>query len=90
MTLSERDLRIGLEEDGASEAEIERALDAYEAANPDDGIESESGNLFPNIIDKLIVALAWALDQIEDDLDLDHRATMAAARAILEEARAAS
>lgn len=28
-------------------------------------------------------ALRWALDQIDDDLDLDHRAALAAARAVL-------
>ena len=32
----------------------------------------------------LLVALAWALDQIEDDLDPDHQAALAHARSLLE------
>ena len=34
---------------------------------------------------ELLAALAWALDQIEDDLDLDHRAALAAARNLLKD-----
>jgi hypothetical protein len=34
----------------------------------------------------LAAALRWALDQIEDDLDPDHQATLAAARTVLAEA----
>ena len=33
----------------------------------------------------LKAALAWALDQIEDDLDLDHQAALAGARKLLED-----
>ena len=35
------------------------------------------------LIDELRAALAWALDQIEDDLDLDHQAAMAGARKLI-------
>jgi hypothetical protein len=31
----------------------------------------------------LVDALRWALDQLDDDLDLDHRAALEAARAVL-------
>lgn len=34
---------------------------------------------------ELRAALAWALDQIEDSLDLDHQAALAGARALLED-----
>lgn len=33
----------------------------------------------------LKAALAWALDQIEDDLDPDHQAALAHARSLLED-----
>jgi hypothetical protein len=36
---------------------------------------------------ELVEALAWALEQIEDDLDLDHRAALEHARAVLARAR---
>lgn len=36
-----------------------------------------------NAHDAMREALAWALDQIEDDLDLDHQAALSAARAAL-------
>ena len=36
-----------------------------------------------NSFDAMREALAWALDQIEDDLDLDHQEAFAAARAAL-------
>lgn len=36
---------------------------------------------------ELADALAWALDQIEDDLDLDHQEALAYARAVLARAR---
>lgn len=32
---------------------------------------------------ELSAALRWALDQIEDDLDLDHQAALAHARALI-------
>lgn len=35
---------------------------------------------------ELLDALRWALDQIDDDLDLDHRAAMNAARAAIAKA----
>lgn len=34
---------------------------------------------------ELRAALAWALDQIEDDLDPDHQAALAHARSLLED-----
>ena len=34
---------------------------------------------------ELRAALAWALDQIEDSLDLDHQAALAGARKLLED-----
>lgn len=36
-----------------------------------------------NSFDAMREALRWALDQIEDDLDLDHQAALSAARAAL-------
>ena len=36
-----------------------------------------------NSYDAMREALTWALDQIEDDLDLDHQAALSAARAAL-------
>ncbi len=36
---------------------------------------------------ELVEALAWALEQIEDDLDLDHRAALEHARAVLARAQ---
>jgi hypothetical protein len=35
------------------------------------------------LIAELRAALAWALDQIEDDLNLNHQASMAGARKLL-------
>ena len=35
---------------------------------------------------ELLDALRWALDQIDDDLDLDHQAAMNAARAAIQKA----
>jgi hypothetical protein len=37
------------------------------------------------LISELRAALAWALDQIEDSLDLDHQAALAGARKLLED-----
>jgi len=36
-------------------------------------------------VDELKAALRWALDQVEDDLDLDHKAALAGAWALLED-----
>ena len=38
-----------------------------------------------DLIAELRAALAWALDQIEDSLDLDHQAALAGARKLLED-----
>lgn len=42
---------------------------------------------YRELVMELSEALAWAIDQIEDDLDLDHRAAMGAAWAAIERAR---
>jgi hypothetical protein len=40
----------------------------------------------PPVVSELCEALRWALDQLEDDLDFDHRAAMKAARETLDRA----
>ena len=51
------------------------ALQVIEAAR-------EQARLLPELVD----ALRWALSQIEDDLDPDHRAALTAARKVLAQA----
>lgn len=40
----------------------------------------------PNLVPELLKALRWALEQIEDSLDPDHKATLASARALVAKA----
>ncbi len=53
--LTENELRQGYEAEGMSEAEQERALDAYEAANPDDESNDKPA---PMTVDE--IAVLWA------------------------------
>jgi hypothetical protein len=58
----------------ADRAEVDAACEALQ------GVINALRSPWP---DDLRAALAWALDQIDDDLDPDHQAALAAARALL-------
>jgi hypothetical protein len=42
-------------------------------------------NAARDALPEMLAALAWALDQIEDDIDPDHQAALNAARAMADE-----
>lgn len=67
-----------------------RTETVFEIVNRDEGVTPcyatnlDDARLIAKAPD-LKAALAWALDQIEDDLDPDHQAALAHARSLLED-----
>lgn len=47
------------------------------------GVTIERSNCYQRQRNQVVDALRWALNQIDDDLDLDHRAALESARATL-------
>ena len=65
---------------------LRELIAAAEAAGWDaDAQNAPILNAARDALPELLAALAWALDQIEDDIDPDHQAALNAARAMVDD-----